>query len=211
MAYIESSFPPLKVYLREEYMYQQDLSKKGKFHRGVIVSVRCITGQVPLFQVLLENGVLRDKLPSSAFLLEPSIPDIDYEFHELCLWNSFSPNFTVMQIQYLYDTPVDVFMKDRSFAAGKYFATINWASASDQDYTLAESEDSHKSHHIILLDNNQIAIQPNNRIRWHEPDFVTAPFPSNPDYKVNNVYWNAEGYKKWKTSNDDKYFYDVNA
>jgi hypothetical protein len=54
MAYIEHNFFPLKVWLRNEYLYQ---NKKGhgEFTPGVIISVRCMPVQAALFQVLLEN------------------------------------------------------------------------------------------------------------------------------------------------------------
>ena len=97
MAHIEHNFFPLKVWVRNEYFYQ---GKKGKgdFTQGIIVSVRCMPGQAALFQVLLDNGVLRDKLPSHALLTKPEIPNPDLPFHYLQLWNCFSYNFTLIKL-----------------------------------------------------------------------------------------------------------------
>jgi hypothetical protein len=208
MAYIEGNFPPLKVFLRNEYLYQ---NKKGQgtFTQAVILSVRCLPGQAALFQVLLENGVVRDKLPSHALLTEPELPKPDLPFHYLQIWNCFSHNFTVTSIGYLYDTRVSVYMKDRDWYEGSYFATVNWGSpGADWDITLAEDPMEHKSHHVILLDNGQIALQPNNRIKWSEPSFVTKPFPEKPDYLVNKDYYNCEGFDKWHTEDSERMFYD---
>jgi hypothetical protein len=208
MAYIEHNFFPLKVFVRNEYMYQ---FKKGhgEFTEGVIISVRCMPGQAALFQVLLENGVMRDKLPSHALLTEAELPDPDLPFHYLQIWNCFSYRFTLTQLSYVYDTNVDVYMKDRQWHKGVYYATINWGSNDiNTDITLAEDPLEHKSHHIILLDNGQIALQPNNRIRWYEPSFVTKEFPSKPDYLVNNTWFNCEGFDKWHTEDSDVMFYD---
>ncbi len=208
MAYIEHNFFPLKVFVRNEYMYQ---FKKGhgEFTEGVIISVRCMPGQAALFQVLLENGVMRDKLPSHALLTEADLPDPDLPFHYLQIWNCFSYRFTLTQLSYVYDTNVDVYMKDRQWHKGVYYATINWGSNDiNTDITLAEDPLEHKSHHIILLDNGQIALQPNNRIRWYEPSFVTKEFPSKPDYLVNNTWFNCEGFDKWHTEDSDVMFYD---
>ena len=74
MAYIESNFFPMKVFVRNEYMYQ---GKKGhgEFSPAVIVSVRCMPDSNLLFQVLLDNGVLRDKLPPHALLTKPELPE----------------------------------------------------------------------------------------------------------------------------------------
>ena len=79
MAYIEHNFFPLKVFVRNEYMYQHQKGL-GEFTPGVIMSVRCMPGQAALFQVLLENGVMRDKLPSHALLTEPKLPEPDLPF-----------------------------------------------------------------------------------------------------------------------------------
>lgn len=208
MAYIEGNFPPLKAFIRNEYLYQ---NKKGHgtFTPAVILSVRCLPGQATLFQVLFENGVVRDKLPSHALLTEPSLPKDDLPFHFLQIWNCFSHNFTVTSIGYLYDTRVSVYMKDHKWYDGNYYATINWGSSGENaDLTLAEDPMEHKSHHVILLDNGQIALQPNNRIKWSEPSFVTKPFPEKPDYLVNKDYYNCEGFDKWHTEDSERMFYD---
>lgn len=208
MAYIEHNFFPLKVFVRNEYMYQ---FKKGfgEFTEGVVISVRCMPGQAALFQVLLDNGVMRDKLPSHALLTAPELPNPDLPFHVLQIWNCFSYRFTITQLSYVYDTPVEVYMKDRNWYKGSYYATINWGSNDiNTDITLAEDPLEHKSHHIILLENGQIALQPNNRIKWSEPSFVTKQFPEKPDYLVNDAYFNCEGFEKWSTEDSYLMFYD---
>jgi hypothetical protein len=208
MAYIEHNFFPLKVWVRNEYFYQ---GKKGmgELTEGVIISVRCMPGQAALFQVLLDNGVLRDKLPSHALLTKPKIPNPDLPFHYLQLWNCFSYNFTLIKLNFISGGPVEVYMKDKKFYSGKYFATINWGSNDiNTDITLSEDPMEHKSHHIILLDNGQIALQPNNRIKWSEPSFVTKPFPEKPDYLVCNEFYNVEDHEKWNTEDSERMFYD---
>ena len=208
MAYIEHNFFPFKVFVRDEYMYQHKKGQ-GNFTPGIVISVRCMPNQAALFQVLLENGALRDKLPSHALLTEPETPDPDLPFHFLQLWNCFSYNFTLISLYYLYYNPVEVYMKDHKFYKGNYHGTINWgANDLNTDLTLAEDPKEHKSHHIILLENGQIALQPNNRIKWSEPSFVTKPFPEKPDYLVCNEWYNCEGFEKWNTEDSERMFYD---
>ena len=208
MAYIESNFFPLKVYVRNEYMYQNQKGH-GEFTEGVIVSVRCMPDSNLLFQVLLDNGVLRDKLPPHALLTKAELPKPDLPFHYLQLWNCFSYNFTVIKLGYLSSSRVDVYMKDHKWYSGVYFATVNWgANDMNCDITLSEDPMEHKSHHIILLDNGQIAVQPNNRVRWYEPSFVTEEFPTKPDYLVCRDEYNSELHEKWHTENSDRMFYD---
>lgn len=208
MAYIEHNFYPLKVWVRDEYFYQGK-NGKGNFTQGIIISVRCMPGQAALFQVLLDNGVLRDKLPSHALLTKPELPNPDLPFHYLQLWNCFSYNFTLIKLNFVSGGPVEVYMKDKKFYSGKYFATINWGSNDiNTDITLSEDPMEHKSHHIILLNNGQIALQPNNRIKWSEPSFVTKPFPEKPDYLVCNEFYNVEDHEKWHTEDSERMFYD---
>lgn len=208
MAFIEHNFYPLKVWVRDEYFYQGK-NGKGNFTQGIIISVRCMPGQAALFQVLLDNGVLRDKLPSHALLTKPELPNPDLPFHYLQLWNCFSYNFTLLKLNFVSGGPVEVYMKDKKFYSGKYFATINWGSNDiNTDITLSEDPMEHKSHHIILLNNGQIALQPNNRIKWSEPSFVTKPFPEKPDYLVCNEFYNVEDHEKWHTEDSERMFYD---
>lgn len=214
MAFIESSFPPLDVWVRKQYLYDHQKGQ-GEYQRGRIISVKCLTGQVPLFQVLLDNGVLRDKLPSAALIhfdreIEPDkVPD--QPFDHLCLWNSFSKSFSVVMIDYLGSCQVDVLLKDKQWYAGEYYCTIQWSGDTNEnaDLSLSEVPHEHKSHHVILLDNGNIALQPNNRIRWVEPSFVTKPFPERPDYKVTTEVFNAEAHGKWATEDSDRMFYTV--
>jgi hypothetical protein len=212
MAYIESSFPPIDVWVRREYLYDME-EHHGEFDRGRMVSVKCLTGQVPLFQVLLENGVMRDKLPCSAFVvfdreIDPTEAPA-MAFDHLCLWNSFSKNFSIVQLNYLGSVTASAFLKDKKWYDGEYFATIQWAGDTNEnaDLTLSETPHEHKSHHIILLHNGNIALQPNNRVRWIEPSFTTKEFPARPDYKVCTQTFNAEGYEKWVTEDSDRYMY----
>jgi hypothetical protein len=209
MAYIESNFFPLKVYVRNEYLYQHNKGF-GEYTEGIITSIRCMPNQAVLFQVLLDNGVMRDKLPSHALLTKPEIPNPDLPFHFLQLWNCFSYNFSLIQLSFVNGLRVSTFIKDKKWYDGSYYATINWGSSDlNSDFTLAEDPMEHKSHHIILLDNGQIALQPNNRIKWSEPSFVTKSFPDRPDYMVNKDYYNCEGYDKWATEDSEYMFYDT--
>ena len=71
----------------------------GQYEKCVVVSVRAIAGSAALFQVLLENGALRDKLPIHA--LHEFEHQHEHEFHHLQLWNCFSANFSIVEINYL--------------------------------------------------------------------------------------------------------------
>lgn len=91
-------------------------------------------------------------------------------------------------------------MRDRSWVGGQYLFTIDWFGYADAE----EAGDSgHKCGHVIALDNGNFAMQPNNRIQWFSPAFVT-PFEEKPDYATNTRVWKVER----ETETSDGYFYD---
>lgn len=212
--------PPIKVWVRVAAMYNEE-DHQGEYQQATLLTAKSLPGFAVMFQVLLDNGVLRDKLTvadirhtnpldpleQAPHLLEPIYP-LDY----LQLWNSFSYNITFMEINYLAGLRCDVYMKDKTWCKGTIVGTFDWSgeTASQADLSLCEHPDEHKSGHLIELDSGQYAIQPNNRIRIYESSFVTKPFPERPDYKVCKNFHNVEQADKWVTEDSDKYMYDIN-
>ena len=214
MSYITGNIQPLEVWVKGEYLYSDYENKSYDLVRAKLLTVRCLTGQVPLFKVLLENGVMRDKLPCSAFLMNNERPDVELPFHVLCLWNSFSNRFTVYTINHLYNSNIKVKLKTGELVNAKYMFSIDWASNDfDNDLTESESEKEHKEHHFAWLTDDkyygQIVAQPNNRTLWSEPSFVTKKYEGE-QYKVNTEYWDAEQFDKWITEDSDNYMYETN-
>lgn len=210
MSLHETSTPPIKVYVRRSF-----LTGKAEHHKdyefGILVSARAVPCSVMMFQVLLETGILRDKLPIHAITQTPCDPGVP--FHHLQLWNCFSANFNIVEIQFLSGLRVDVLMKDGTWAEGNYLWTFQWGSdiTHGVDLTLATDPSEHKSGHFIALKNGGFAIQPNNRLRWHEPSHVTKPFPERPDHTVNTGWWDAETHEKWQTEDSDRWAYAVES
>lgn len=215
MAYIETSIPPMKVFVRRRF-FNNDADDYG-YERAVLISARCLEGSAVLFQVLTETGRMRDKLPISAFCWKiPDFEDVwdDFPFHSLQLWDCFSRDFTVVQLAYVYNCRVSVLMKNRKTLEGQYQWTIQWAgntNAGGADITLAEDGSEHKSHHFIKLENGLFALQPNNRItKWHEPSFCTKPVdPDELPWEVNQEEYCCEQHEKWATENSQSYFYGL--
>jgi hypothetical protein len=206
----EVSTPPIKVYVRRSFLTRDD-ADETKYELGILVSARSIPGSVMLFQVLLDTGILRDKLPIHAIHQTPNL--CNTPFHFLQLWNCFSANFSIVEIQYLSGLRVDVLLKDGTWAEGKYMWTFQWGPdlTHGVDLTLAIDPTEHKSGHMIALGSGEFAIQPNNRLRWYEPSHVTKPFPDPPDHVVNIGWWDAETHEKWQTEDSDRWAYNTNG
>jgi hypothetical protein len=216
MAFIEASLPPIKVWVRDGFFFDDPDNPiyLGKYTKAILISIRCNEGSAALFQVLTEHGMMRDKLPISAICWKiPENEDVWnlYPFHALQLWDCFSKVFTITTLNYVYNANVDVKMKNGNVVGGNYLLTIQWGANETFgiDLTLAEDFQEHKSHHLIMLDSGQFALQPNNRIvKWYEPSFVTSEYQGKP-WKINTQEFSCEQYDKWMTEDSDNYLYSV--
>jgi hypothetical protein len=216
MAFIEASLPPIKVWVRDGFFFDDPDNPiyLGKYTKAILISIRCNEGSAALFQVLTEHGMMRDKLPISAICWKiPENEDVWnlYPFHALQLWDCFSKVFTITTLNYVYNANVDVKMKNGNVVGGNYLLTIQWGANETFgiDLTLAEDFQEHKSHHLIMLDSGQFALQPNNRIvKWYEPSFVTSEYQGKP-WKINTQEFSCEQYDKWMTEDSDNYLYNT--
>ena len=78
--------------------------------------------------------------------------------------------------------------------------TLDWFGHEDAEEA---GDGGHKCAHVIALDNGNFAAQPNNRIQWFCPAFVT-PFKDKPDYLTNTGVWKVER----ETETTAGFFYD---
>ena len=79
MAELICNLPSVEVYVRKEYLRDHE-DGHGEFVKGVWVSAKSIPGRAFYFESFLpEYGALFDKLPISAFLREPKIPNPDLD------------------------------------------------------------------------------------------------------------------------------------
>ena len=68
MSYIVASLPPIKCFVRKEFLYNFEKGQ-GEFEPAIWVSIKALRGQVFRIESLLPNyGALYDKLPISAYV-----------------------------------------------------------------------------------------------------------------------------------------------
>ena len=93
---------------------------------------------------------------------------------------------------------------------GRYLFTLDWGSEDEGmvDYSLAEVPSQHKCGHFIAMDNGNFAIQPNNRLRVHDPSFCVKPDQLVIHRKYNTTLWTAERNDRWVTPDTDIMEYD---
>lgn len=198
--------PHFYALVRTEYLYDLE-SHHGEFCPCLVFGVDSVEGHAIGFDILTDFGGQFARLPISALAhLRTAAPA---PLHELELWNNFSYDVEAHEYAALRQLRVDVRLRGKgsTLEPGEYMFTLSWKNS---PYAEQPSEGGFKRAHIIKLDNGNYAAQPNNRIRWYEPSFITKPFPSRPDFKTNSHIWNAErGGSSVSTEDTNRYFYKV--
>jgi hypothetical protein len=205
MATLNHNVPPLKVLVRSEYLYDGEKGH-GEYRDAILLTCKCIKGMAITFQVLLDDGSARDKLPCSAICFKPHEP---IALDLLQLWDAPSYNLSVIKVEFLSGLRCEVFAKDKTWHPGEYLFTIDHYGDDELDLSFAEEASEHKASHVIMGDNGAMYIQPNNRIRFFDPSFTTKPFPEKPDYKVCSEFKKVERGDKWVTEDSNKWVYGV--
>lgn len=204
MPELNVNVPTTYCSVRAEYLYNLK-RRKGRFIPCAIFGVSSIQARAIGFHCLLENGAVIYRLPLSAFVHKTSAPNLPLDHLEL--WDCLSRDVVCTEYEMLRGLRVTVVLKDRKKYNGVCLYTLDWHNSSWSDNP---GEGGHKCAHIIALDNGCYAAQPNNRIQWHEPSFVTVPFPERPDYETNDHVWSVENKgQKWHTENSQRMFYDL--
>ena len=209
MAYLNANIPPIYCKIRNEYLYDMDMAKKGE-QDCVVFGIASISGRAILFHCMLSNGAVYYRLPISAFFQKrfnrAEVQDMQVD--ELQLWNCFSYWPSVHKFDFLAGIDGKFLGKDKKFYGGTYLFTIDWAHPDTNILDVEHSEipQEHKCAHILALTNGNYAAQPNNRILWHVNNYTTDN--SWPDYKVQNTIWDVEG-SEWVTEDTDKMFYEI--
>lgn len=201
--FLNAEIPHVYCLLRREYLY--DLrDHHGEFERCAVFGVTSIPPRALMFTCMLANGAQIARLPVSAFVHREDAESLPLDW--LQLWGSFSYEISVTQYGYLKDMRCAVLLKDKAWREGKYLMTFDWCQSA---YAEEPGEGGFKTAHLVQLDNGCFALQPNNRMRWWEPSFITEPFPERPDYLTNSHVWLCEFKEKWATENTDRMFYEV--
>jgi hypothetical protein len=176
----------------------------GEFFDVWVFGVDSVEGHAVGFDVLTNFGSMFSRLPISALCHKQDAPNMPLDYLEL--WNNFSYQIESHEYIALRHMRCSTILKDKKWYSAEYMFTLSWFGNNTAE---SPGDGGFKRGHVLKLDNGCFAIQPNNRIKWFEPSFITKPFPDNPDFKTNSHIWNCEIGDKWATSDNDKYFYEV--
>lgn len=193
--------PHIECLLRDEFLYNLERGH-GRYTPVVVFGAASMKGHPLLFHVMTNRGAVIWRLPIHAFCWKECEPQ---PLDHLQLWSCFSSEVAVTEFEWMSDLFGRTILKDGAWHQCHYFYTFDWYGS-----WLAESagDTGHKCAHLLRLDNGNFALQPNNRILWFEPSFVTPyKLGERPDYLTNRQDWQCERAGRWTTT--DTMFYDT--
>ena len=209
MAVLVANLPPVKVYVKKEYLYDHEKGH-GELVEGVWITVKSIEGRALYFETYLpEYGALYDKLPISAFVNSPDIK-LNLELEELELWDAFSYHITIIEKKSLAGVRCKYLAPSKKWYYGEYLFTIDSCHADTNilNTNYSEVPEEHKSFNILELDNGHFAAQPNNRVLFYDKSLTPAK-TLQPDFKVSTEYYSVENKTKWTAGDDTSFFYEL--
>ena len=206
MSYLVSSLPPLKCFVRREFLYNFEKGH-GEYEPAIWVSIKALRGQVFRIESLLPNyGALYDKLPIHAYVWHTDNPGL-LPIDTLQLWDCMGYRFTVVEKIGLRNLGVKFMAKDKTWVFGQYLFTVDFcADGQDLDTGFTEQAEEHKSFNFIRLDNGQFACQPNNRCLWYDQSLIPNETKC-PDFQAARHIWTVDGTRKWSAG--DNWFYNI--
>jgi hypothetical protein len=210
MSYIIASLPPLKCFVRREFLYNFTKGQ-GELEPAIWVSLKALRGQVFRIESLLPNyGALYDKLPLHAYVWREDyeqVVDGDLPIDILQLWDCMGYRFTVLEKIGLRNLGVKFLGKDKAWWHGRYLFTVDFcADGMDVDTGFTEQAEEHKSFNFIRLENGQFACQPNNRCLWYDQSLIPAEVKF-PDFQAAKNFYTVDGSRKWAAGDD--WFYGM--
>lgn len=202
MGFLVANLPLEPVWVRNEFLYNFKKGQ-GEFTRGYWVSVKTQKHRSLLFETLLENGALYDKLPIEAFVHDRG-SDVKFKQADLALWDMDSWHITTIVKDALRHLDAKVRVGNE-LVAGTYVCTVDQVDADGSLMpTCASIPKEHKSQNILALDNGQFCSMPNNRILWTDPSLTQVVGP--PDYEAcEEIYFSNTA---MNYCHDDRWFYE---
>lgn len=188
-----ANLPKARVYVRCDAFG----GSPNEFEPAWLLSVRAMRNRPFCFQVWVDKyAACFDKIPPHCiYHYEPDGSQIDLPLHKVQMWECLSGSIEIWQKAQLADVPMLINLGEGAFTAGHYWFTIDFLPEGQAAGTLdvgdVELLEEHKEGNVIKLMNGQIAIYPNNRLKWM-PISLT---PEGADKRIPD--WNVATNEQW--------------
>ena len=179
MGQLNANTPYISCFIREAFTGLDDLLE------GYIFGVKSMINRPLHFHFQSCIGAVFWNMPISAFVHRSDYEQLAEEENKrlslLESWDCQSNDIAVTTFAFLQNRTVDVFCRDKTWRTGTYVTTIDdyEGDLNQLNVGYANDQDS-KCFHFIELDNGNFCVQPNNLLRWHNPDFIVPYAKDNP-------------------------------
>jgi hypothetical protein len=187
------NLPKARVYIRCDAFG----GSATEFEPAWLVSVRAIRNRPLCFQVWVDKyAACYDKIPPQCvYHYEPDGDQTDLPLHKVQMWECLSGSVELWQKSQLTDVPMLVNLGEGKSITGHYWYTLDFLPEGNAlgflDVGDSELLEEHKEGNVIKLANGQIAIYPNNRLKW-------MPISLTPKDAVARIPdWNVATNEQW--------------
>lgn len=163
------NLPKARVYVRKDAFG----GSAFEFEPAWLVSIRAIRNRPFVFQVWVDAyAACYDKIPPHClYWYEPDGDQEDLPLHKIQMWECLSGSVELWHKSQLADVPVVVNLgKGMEPITGHYWFTLDFLPEGSgigmPDVGDVELLEEHKEGNVVKLSNGQIAIYPNNRLKW---------------------------------------------
>ena len=200
---LNANIPNFKALVRKSY-FTKNKKDHSEFYDVYVFGIQSCGGTILTFHVMVDNGMVRSRVPISEIYTKIPTKDIPFNFKQL--WDCFSENVSVIEYTFLAYHRAQISLRDGSKVWGTYMFTIDWFNNPYSD----EPTD-YKCGHIFESDEGYLMCMPNNRIFWKDSNWVTKKLPDDlKQYKVDTELLSVESQSdKWITEDGDSFYYDI--
>jgi hypothetical protein len=201
---LNSDIPSFKALVRKSY-FTKNHKDSNEFYNVYVFGLQSCSGKILTFHVMVDNGMVRSRVPISEIYTKIPTNDIPFNFKQL--WDCFSENVSVIEYSFLSYHRAQIVLRDGSKVWATYLMTVDWFNNPYSD----EPSD-YKCGHILIADDGYLLCQPNNRIYWKDSNWVTKPLPEDlKQFKVDTKLPSVENQSdRWITEDGDSFYYDMN-
>jgi hypothetical protein len=194
------NLPKTKIFVRKDAFGESE----KEFSTAWLVSVRAIKNYPLCFQVWVEDfAACYDKVPPHCLYWKKPVGE-SLSLGKIQMWECLSGSIEMWRKDQFSGSPAMVKIDKDTTIGGTYWFTIDFLpeerAIGTFDIGDATVLEEHKEANFIKLDNGQIAIYPNNRIKYLPPSLTTEDAKKAvPNWLVaENQTWD-----EWETENEN--------
>lgn len=197
------NLPKRRIYIRKDAWG----GPENEWEPAWLISVRALRNRPLCFQVWVDScAACYDKIPPHClYWKEPQKDHKPFPLHKIQMWECLSGDIELFIKEQLLDVPVIVNMGNgNNPAKGRYWFSIDSIPERQglgyPDVGNADLLEEHKEMNVVKLSNGQIAVYPNNRLKWCPESLTTEEaIKKIPDWKVaENTKWD-----EWWLNSDE--------